>query len=259
MDALGPAQTALVFAAALGAGAVNAVAGGGTLLTFPVLVGIGLPSIVANATSSVGLVPGALAGAFGYRRNLADVRSWLPTLVLPSLLGGFIGAKLLVGTPPVVFDRLVPVLLLSATCLFAASEWIGRRLRLSADGKPVDGKRQLFVACAQLVTATYGGYFGAGMGILMLAAFSILNLGTIHRANALKTICGACINGFAAALFIAEQVVDWRAAGIVVAGSTIGGFGGAWLAQRVGQTIVRRVVVLVGVVAAAISAWKEFG
>lgn len=241
----------LLFVAAFGAGAVNAVAGGGTLLTFPILLALGLPPVVANATSTVGLVPGSLAGAWGYRRELDEVRGWLKWLVAPSIVGGGLGALLLLVTPPVTFDRLVPWLVLAATGLFALAGRVARLAGARVGGASASTARTLVVAGLQLLVAVYGGYFGAGLGIMMLASLSLLSLGSLHAANGLKTLCGAAINAVASALFVARGLVDVPSASVVVGGSIIGGLAGAGLARRLGTGRLRGLVIAAGLLAAA--------
>jgi uncharacterized membrane protein YfcA len=241
----------ILLVAAAAAGAVNAVAGGGTLITFPALIWLGLPSIVANATSTVGLVPGSLSGTWGYRREVRESSQWLAWLLPVSLAGGVVGSFLLVGTPPAVFDRLAPVLVLVATVLFMIQEPLSRRLRAGSESaQPRTG----VVVLGQFVIAVYGGYFGAGMGILMLAALGLLHLGSIHRMNGLKTFATAFVNGVAAAVFIAKGMVEWPAAITMAAGSILGGYLAADAARKLGQRTVRSMVIGVGLIATAVLA-----
>lgn len=249
----------LLGAAAIG-GAINAVAGGGTLLTFPALLWAGQPEIVANATSTVALWPGQLGSLWGYRKEVGRDRRAIVVLALPSFLGGVIGAVLLLRTGNETFRRLVPYLILMATCLFMAQEPLSRWLRrrgapgASVPGTPVAAVpfrgpsvlRWLLIAGFQLMVAIYGGYFGAGIGILMLAALGLLGFTNIHQMNGLKNINGMCINGVAAFLFIVKGLVDWRLALLMAIGAVAGGYAGAGVAQRVGQRNVRRMIVLIG-------------
>lgn len=237
-----------MFVAAFAAGAVNAIAGGGSLITFPVLVALGLPPILANTSSTVGLVPGSLASAWGYREELGEVRHWLGWLVPSSIAGGLAGGLLLLVTPPRVFDLLVPLLVLGATVLFATSERIAKFVA-RVSGEPTPARRGGLVALAQFAISVYGGYFGAGIGILMLASLALLHLGSIHRANALKSALGFSINAFAAGLFIARGAVAWGPALVMVAGSVTGGYAAARLARTLPAPIVRRIVVACGLVA----------
>ena len=243
---------ALLVASAM-AGAINAVAGGGTLLTFPTLIWLGLPAIAANATSTVGLVPGAMSGTWGYRREVKQSKEWLLLLAPSSLLGGLAGGLLLVETPPAIFDRLAPLLVLAATVLFILQEPISRRLRRGAEAGSGRPHRLLVVGC-QFFIALYGGYFGAGMGILMLAALGLLHLGDIHRMNGLKTLTGGLINTVASVLFIVKGMVTWPVALTMAVGSVLGGYFAADAARKLGQRTVRSIVIGVGLTATVVLA-----
>ena len=235
----------VAFVAAFLAGAINSVAGGGTLVTFPTLVWLGLPSIVANATSTVSIWPGSLGAMVGYRAELARIHPRLFLLALPSLAGGVAGAALLRLTPTPVFDRLVPLLILFATLLFMAQEpiqrWLGR-----SGAHPHSGRWLAGAIAFQLVVGLYGGYFGAGIGILMLAALSIIGLTDIHEMNALKNFLAICINGIAALYFISMDMVAWTEVVVMAAGAVAGGLGGAGLARRAGRRAVRWTVIAIG-------------
>ena len=289
-----PHEYLALFAAAVAAGAVNSVAGGGTLLTFPSLLWAGQTEIVANATSTVALWPGQLSSLWGYRGQVASSRGQIGLLAIPSFLGGLFGACVLVRTSNETFAAVVPYLILLATLLFMAQEplrrWQRRRAlgRTALRGQPaaapeallhrpggatdalqdkpaaaldptqhslcgsgagaegVPLRRWLAVMVFQLGLSIYGGYFGAGIGILMLAAFGYLGLTNIHHMNGLKNISGLAINAVAAVLFIAYRLVDWRLASLMAAGAIVGGYAGAGAAQRVGQRNVRRLVILIG-------------
>lgn len=242
----------VVMAAALG-GAINAIAGGGTLVTFPALVGLGVPAIVANATSTVALWPGAIASMYGYRHELAGVRSWAVRFAVPSLLGGLVGALLLLRTPGERFDQIVPWLVLGATLLFVVQRPLMAALRKrTADSVGVDpatGPPSLALLLFQFGIAVYGGYFGAGIGILMLAALGFMGFTKIHRMNGLKNWGGLCINLTAASTFAILGLVNWTVAIAMAIGAMAGGYAGSRLAQRVSQEAVRRAVVLIGFVA----------
>lgn len=243
---LTPLAALLSFFAAFAAGAINSVAGGGTLVSFPALVWLGVPSIVANATNTVAMFPGSLGSLFGYRREMQGAGPRLYLLILPSLTGGILGAILLRLTPPGAFDRLVPFLILFATVLFLAQEPIQRRLK-SADAAAHQSNRWLFWALAfQFFVSVYGGYFGAGIGILMLAALSIMGLTDIHQMNGFKNIFATCINGIAAVYFIQRGLVSWPHALIMIAGAIAGGYLGAGAARRLGRAAVKRIVIVIG-------------
>ena len=235
----------IVFAAAAVAGAINAVAGGGTLVTFPTLVWLGVPSIAANATNTVSLWPGSLGSVWGYRRELRGVDRGVFLLIVPSIAGGLAGAVLLDLTPTATFDRLVPFLILFATGLFLAQDPIQRRFNLA--GAHQSGSPWLSWTMAfQFGMAVYGGYFGAGIGILMLAALTLMGHTDIHRMNGVKNLLATAINGTAAIYFAFNTPVLWADVLIMAVGSIVGGIGGAGMARRIGRQNVRRLVVAIG-------------
>jgi hypothetical protein len=233
------------FASAFAAGAINSVAGGGTLLTFPTLVWLGLNSVAANATSTVAIWPGSLGSMWGYRKELRAADPRLLALTAPSLIGGIAGALLLRFTPPSIFDALVPFLILFATVLFMVQETVQRMFK-TGDTRHHSTKWLAGAIVFQFFVALYGGYFGAGIGILMLAALSILGLTDIHQMNGLKNFFALCINGVAAIYFLFAHMVEWPYVLVMVAGAIAGGVGGAGLARRMGRTAVRRVVIAIG-------------
>ena len=240
------AHAAVAFAAAFLAGAINSVAGGGTLVSFPALIWLGLDSVTANATSTVAIWPGTVGSIWGYRRELRQAEARFRVLIVPSLVGGIIGALLLRWTPPAIFDRLVPFLILFATLLFTAQEPVQRMLK-TADAEGHKSTRWLVGALLfQLAVGIYGGYFGAGIGILMLAALSILGLSDIHEMNSLKVVFGGSINGIAAAYFIWARMVYWPDVLIMAIAAIVGGYGGAGVARKLGRTTVRRIVIAIG-------------
>lgn len=239
----------VVFLAGVLAGAINSIAGGGTLISFPALLWIGRDPIVANATNTVAIWPGSLAGAYGFRRELSTVRHWLLLLVIPSLIGGAAGSWLLLRTPTSTFERLVPFLILGATILLALQEMITARLGVLARAheNPTRGW-VTFVFLFQLLVGIYGGYFGAGMGILMLAALGLIGLTDMHQMNGLKNVLAVCINGIAAIYFAFAKAVVWGDVVIMMGGTIIGGYLGARVARRLGRKFVRGAVVVIGVV-----------
>src|SRR6266545_7799207 len=234
---------ALLFTSAFAAGAINSIAGGGTLLTFPVLIWLGLDPKVANATSTVALWPGLFGGLFGYRREMNDSSLILMRLGAISIIGGGIGAWLLIKTPSLTFARLVPFLILFATVLFMLQGPVNRWVRLpSASG---DSQRAWWTIAivVQFFSAIYGGYFGAGNGIWMLAAMGLLGLHDIHRANGIKNFLGICINSVAVVAFSITHLVSWPRSLLMAVAALIGGYFGARTAQRVGQKFIRRSIV----------------
>lgn len=242
--------------AAFTAGAINSIAGGGTLITFPVLIWLGLDPKVANGTSTVALWPGLFGGLFGYRRELANSSPILIRLGLTSIIGGAVGAWLLIWTPSPVFAYLVPFLILFATVLFMFQGVINKRLRLgSLEDKPT----RLWWTGAivfQFFSSMYGGYFGAGNGILMLAAMGLLGLNELHRANGIKNFLGICINSIAVVSFGLAGLVVWQDALVMACGALAGGYFGASMAMRIGQVWVRRGVVVIGLVIFVAMIWK---
>ncbi len=298
-----PLHLFLLFAAAFAAGAINSVAGGGTLLTFPALLAVlgGVPNgpIIANGTSTVALVPGSLSAFWGYRGEMRGQRRGLWTLAVPSLLGGAVGAYLATHVSAGLFSRLVPWLIFTATFLFLIQDWVRRRTGGAAPSAPpnktptsegvwppaphsgeddrppaptsgaVRGDSHSSLAPPELgvllggagepasafplgamlfqfFVAVYGGFFGAGIGILMLAALGFLGQTNIHRMNGLKNFAAICINGVGALTFILYHRVDWPLAALMAVAAVLGGLGGAGLARRVGQANVRRAVIAIG-------------
>lgn len=236
----------VAFAAAFTAGAINSVAGGGTLLTFPTLIWLGLPSVMANATSTVAIWPGSFGAMWGYRRELRSADVPLLTFAIPSVVGGLLGAILLRSTPTSVFDRLVPMLILFATLLFIAQDPVQRMLGSRDAARHREPQWLAGAAAFQFIIGVYGGYFGAGIGILMLAALSILGMRDIHEMNGVKNLLALCINGIAALYFIGMGMVSWADAVVMAIGAIAGGVGGARLARRVGRRAVRWTVITIG-------------
>jgi uncharacterized membrane protein YfcA len=243
----------LIFLAALIGGAVNSIAGGGTLLTFPAIVWLGVPPISANATSTVALWPGSFGSMWAYRDELRGARTWLIWFTAPSIAGGILGAQLLLHTSPDRFDAIVPFLVLGATVLFLLQPPLSRRLVRRApeeqDAPNALPRPSAWFLAGQFAVAVYGGYFGAGIGILMLATLGAMGLTNIHRMNGLKNWGAMCINAIAAITFVLSGIVTWPVAAAMAAGGLAGGYGGARLALRVGQKWVRRAVVGIGFLA----------
>jgi len=237
---------------------MNSVAGAGTLVTFPALVAAGVPPLAANATSTVALVPGALGSMWGYRGHLEGSRLWALGFAAPSLVGGAVGAWLLLITPADRFAAAVPWLVLGATGLFIIQRPMMRWLRAHRAEGPADddardraltsNRPRFSVLAYQFAVAVYGGYFGAGVGILMLAALGFMGLGNIHRMNGLKNWGGLCMNAVAAAMFAFTTLVHWPVALAMAAGAVTGGCIGSRTAQRLPQALVRAVIVVIGLV-----------
>jgi uncharacterized membrane protein YfcA len=234
----------LYFGVAMLSGAMNSVAGGGTFLTFPVLILSGLSPLAANITSTVALWPGTLASVFAYREQIeGQKRAMLPFLLI-SFIGSVLGTFTLLYTPEVTFKQLVPWLLLCATLIFT----FGRRgiAMLNIFEGEVTPARKFFSICFQLAIAFYGGYFGAGIGILMLAMLQVMGLTHVHQMNALKAFLGLMINGVSVAIFITMGHVIWPVALVMIAGALTGGYFGARLALKVSPEHIRKFVSLVG-------------
>lgn len=236
---------ALVCGSAVGAGALNSIAGGGTLLTFPALLRL-LEPAVANATSTVALLPGSLAGAAGYRQEVLASRRFILRMLPPSLLGGLIGSLLLLWFPK-AFGPLVPWLILTAAILFLIQGPVNRYLRRHQQELQEPGPRmRLALIGFQFLVAVYGGYFGAGIGILMLTALGFMGVGDIHKMNGVKTLLAASINGVSVVVFFAGGMVDWHYAWIMALAAILGGYCGARIARRLPAVYVRYTVVAIG-------------
>jgi uncharacterized membrane protein YfcA len=243
-------QVLILFIAAILGGTLNSVAGGGSFITLPALIFTGVLPINANATSTVALWPGSLASVGAYRQELAkQKRSLVILLSVTSLIGGILGAELLLNTSQSTFVKLLPYLLLLATVLFALSGPVTARLReRSTRGSSFSWPTMVGISLLQLVIAIYGGYFGGGIGILMLATLGLMGSENIHEMNAMKTLLTTFINGVALVLFIIKGIVAWHEAIVMIIGATIGGYGGAYFARRLDPRVVRWFVIAVGVV-----------
>jgi len=252
------ARDGLLAGSAALAGAINSVAGGGTLISFPAAIFWGLPSTMANATNAVAMAPGALASAWAYRRELGNDYRALATLSVPALVGAVAGAAILDHTSQRLFDAIVPWLVLGATLLILFQGLLVRRAAGGAAGAPAGRARTGTAIACQLLVGVYGGYFGAGMGIVMLAFLSLLVAGDMHRKNAIKNLLGALVNGVASIYFFAAGLVSGRAALIMIVGAIAGGFVGARLARRVSPRAVRAIVVAIGLSLSALLAYRTY-
>ena len=244
-------ETVLLLAAAFVAGALNSVAGGGSFLTLPALVFTGVPPVVANATGTVALLPGYVAGAWGFREDTAAPPGLsMRLLVVLSLLGGAAGAGLLLITSDAAFNRIVPWLLLVATALFA----FGPQLRkMLAGGAPSTSRATVGV----LAVAAYGGYFNGGLGILLLALFGLLGQINLNAMNGLKNWVSALLTAIAVAIYAAGGVVQWREALLMMVAATLGGYVGARVARRIPANWLRAGIVLTGLVLSARFFWRQ--
>jgi uncharacterized protein len=234
-------QQIVVFSSAVLAGGLNAISGGGSFISFPALIFVGISPISANATSTVALLPGAIASVGAYRHYLAwRERSFL-MLVGISLIGGILGAIVLLKTPPSLFIRLLPYLLLTATLLFTFSSnitnWLkNQKLSLGKSGMSI----------LQGLIAIYGGFFGGGIGILMLALLSMMGMEDINKMNGIKTLLAALINGIAIVPFILAGIIAWEQAVLMAIGAVLGGYISAYYAQKLNPIYIRRFVMAIG-------------
>ena len=256
-----PLAGVLLFIAAMLGGTLNSVAGGGSFITVPSLIFSGVLPVQANTTSTVALWPGSVASITAYRRELAKLnRVVVLTLGVTSLIGGILGALLLLSTSQSTFLYLLPYLMLVATLLFAFSPRITALLRKRAAArqdsiftgevaeKPsiISWRTLAIISIIQLIVAIYGGYFGGGIGIMILASLGIMGMENIHEMNGLKTVLQAAINGVAVITFILARAVIWLPAVVMIAGAIVGGYGGAYFARKLDSRRIRAFVILVG-------------
>jgi uncharacterized membrane protein YfcA len=247
-----PLSALVIVAAGVAAGTINAIVGSGSLITFPVLLFLGYPPLVANVTNTVGVVPGSISGSVGYRRELAGQRARATPLLVAAVLGGTTGAILLLVLPASAFARIVPILILVACGLVAVqprlSRWVlERRARLGHETHHDGG---WLLAVGVYLTAVYGGYFGAAQGVILIALLSILIDDDLQRLNGLKNVIAAVVNAVAAVIFIAVAPVAWAPAILLAVGSTLGGLMGAFVGRRLSPLVLRGAIILVGTVVA---------
>lgn len=254
---LDPSNVVVLVAAAAGAGAVNSIAGGGTLISFPMLIAFGLDPIVANATNSIALTPGGFGAAYSYRRELRKDAKVVKLLGPPALVGGLLGAVLLLVTPAKIFGALVPLLVLFATALLFYQNLKSSKAR-AAGGEWQLPEHTSTSVVLQFLVGLYGGYFGAGQGIMMLAILTRLGGADIHRMNGVKSLLGAAINGVTCVAFFAAHKVDLPVAAIMAIGAIAGGAGGAAIARKIDPKKARWVVVAIGVLITAALAYKTY-
>jgi uncharacterized membrane protein YfcA len=258
--------TVFLFFAALLGGALNAVAGGGSFIALPALLVAGVPPVSANATNTLALWPASLSSAWAYRREVSATRTWLASLGGVSLLGGLVGGLLLVRTSDASFLRLLPWLMLLAAVTFTFAGPLQRIVR-NRPQHPALGTQHpalgtqhpalgtqhpapstwhpMWALVLQLAIAIYGGYFGGGMGIMMLAALSLAGLTDIHKMNGLKSVLSVAINGVSLVEFVALGIVAWTPGLVMVAGGIAGGYAGAATARRVDQRYVRAFIIVI--------------
>ncbi|MGH8898858.1 MAG: sulfite exporter TauE/SafE family protein [Egibacteraceae bacterium] len=242
-------EATAVVLAGMFAGAINTVIGSGTLVTFPVLLAVGYPPVVANVSNSLGLVPGSLSGAIGYRRELAGQRARVMRLGPASVLGAAVGAILLLTLPAATFATIVPVLIVIALILVVAQPWLDRRFASQPRERPAHGGRGLLVGV--FLTGVYGGYFGAAQGVLLVGLLGVLVDEHLQRINALKNVLATLVNLFAGIVFVFVADVAWRAVLLVALGSVVGGLIGSKIGRALPPWMLRAVIVVVGVAAIA--------
>jgi len=246
-----PLEVVAVVLAGVAAGTINTVVGSGTLITFPTLLAVGVPPVTANVSNTIGLVPGSLSGAVGYRRELVGQRGRLLRLGSASLVGGVAGAALLLVLPEAAFDAVVPALIALGCVLVVlqprVSAWVAARA--TARGREVHPHGAAWVWLLVMLTGVYGGYFGAAQGVLLMAVLGVGLQETMQRNNATKNVLAMIVNAVAALVFIAVADVDWAAAGLIAAGAVVGGQVGATVGRRLPPVVLRGVIVLVGVAA----------
>ena len=245
------AEYAAIFGAGIAAGVMNTVVGSGTLLTFPTLLAFGYNPVLANVSNTIGLVPGSFSGAYGYRAELVGQRRRVLTLGLCSLLGGTLGAVLLLNLPGSAFEAIVPALIGLALVLVVIQPKVGawaakRREEKGTTQREAGGPLLWFGVFA---TGVYGGYFGAAQGVLLIAMLGIAFTDSLQRINGVKNVLAGLVNGIAAVLFIAFSQVSWTAAGLIALGSVLGGQIGARVGRRLPPTALRAVIVCVGIAA----------
>ena len=247
---MSPVEAALIALAGVAAGTINTVVGSGTLITFPTLLAFGVPPVTANVSNTVGLVPGSMSGVFGYRRELAGQGSRVLRLGSASLLGGILGALLLLWLPSAAFDAIVPVLILLGVVLVVVGPRVQRAVAARAEargGIPDHGVWWVWPAVA--ATGVYGGYFGAAQGVLLMAVLGIGVADSMQRHTATKNVLALIVNAVAALVFIAVADVDWEVVGLIALGSAIGGQLGATVGRRLPPPLLRAVIAVVGLTA----------
>lgn len=247
---------AAILLAGVAAGTINTVVGSGTLITFPTLLAFGVPPVTANVSNTIGLVPGSVSGAVGYRRELRGQRGRLTRLASASLVGGIAGAVLLLALPEEAFSAIVPLLILVGVVLVIFQPTIARKVAARAEsrgGVPEHGA--LWVWVLVMLAGVYGGYFGAAQGVLLMAIMGIGIQDSLQRLNGTKNVLAGLVNGVAAVVFILVADVDWVIAGLIAAGSIVGGQIGATVGRRLPPLALRLVIVTVGTVAIVAFVW----
>ncbi|MEV6579273.1 sulfite exporter TauE/SafE family protein [Streptomyces sp. NPDC051582] len=249
---MSPWESLAVFAAGIGAGTINTIVGSGTLITFPVLLATGLPPVTANVSNTLGLVPGSISGAIGYRKELQGQRGRIMRLGAVALVGGLAGAILLLTLPSDSFDTIVPILIGLALVLVVLQPRLAaalRRRQEAAGTGPADPDGGPALLTGMLLASAYGGYFGAAQGVLYVGLMGLLLREDLQRINAVKNVLAALVNGIAAVFFLFVAEFDWTAVLLIAIGSTLGGQIGAKVGRRLSPTVLRGIIVVVGLLA----------
>jgi uncharacterized membrane protein YfcA len=253
-----PASAVALFVVSVIGGVLNSLVGGGTFVVFPTLLLTGVPAIQANATNTTALWPGVLFSLFAWRREAATA-PYKALLAVTSLVGGAAGALLLLKTPPVLFERSVPFLLLAATLMFTLNPLLAKRLSAVEGPATISRTRLAATTGLVLLIAVYGGYFGGGIGLLILAALGLLGLTDYHHMNAFRLILSCCANAVAVAVFALAGAVYWPAASLMLVGAIVGGYGGARVMRRIPAPILRRLVIGFGLAMSAYFFYRQWG
>jgi uncharacterized protein len=240
-------EMGVIFLAGVAAGTINTVVGSGTLITFPTLIAFGFNPVVANVSNTVGLVPGSVSGAIGYRNELSGQRSRLIRLGAASMLGGLLGGVLLLVLPGAAFEAIVPPLIAIGCLLVVVQPVIGRRVAARSSKADAPSHGSMWVWGLVLATGVYGGYFGAAQGVMLMAILGIGLQETMQRNNATKNVLAGLVNVVAAILFIVAADVDWRIVALIAVGSSIGGQIGAKVGRQLSPVVLRVLIVLVGI------------
>jgi uncharacterized membrane protein YfcA len=238
----------VLFLVGIAVGGMNAIAGGGMLIGFPVLLAAGLSPLVANVTSNLVILPGQISSAFGYRNYLRKVPRQYMILLIPCAIGAVIGALILRNTPSSQFEQLVPVLILFAVVLFTFQPFLHHYLHKHLRSRAKRVQPLLVICVALLPMAVYGGYFGAGFGFIMLAFLGFTKLHETHQMNALKNVASAVIAGLSLACLFDANLINWHYGLVMAAGNLVGGYAGARMAQRIPSHALRTVVITIGVI-----------